>query len=154
MKSSQKRLLLSALSPNTRIRPQPVKNTFVTNFSSEENLSTWFEKIHRTETLVVWASYQVRKIVDCACAGIAGKVFPATNFKGNRGLAIDMHHGTCVTHMLWCMSGSVTRGGEKNSIPGACATCNFVYMARVPLCNIMQRMFSLCRLRSFEQCLS
>ena len=24
-----------------------------------------------------------------------------------------MHHGTCVTHMPWCMSGSLTRGGGK-----------------------------------------
>ena len=23
-----------------------------------------------------------------------------------------MHHGTCVTHMPWCMSGSLTRGGQ------------------------------------------
>ena len=23
-----------------------------------------------------------------------------------------MHHGTCVTHVMWCMSGSLTRGGE------------------------------------------
>ena len=22
----------------------------------------------------------------------------------------DMHHGTCVTHVLWCMPGSLTRG--------------------------------------------
>ena len=37
-----------------------------------------------------------------------------------------MHHGTCVTHMPWCMSGSLTRGGGENSpgIPGACATYN------------------------------
>ena len=27
-----------------------------------------------------------------------------------------MHHGTCVTHVSWCMSGSLTRaGGEKRS---------------------------------------
>ena len=25
-----------------------------------------------------------------------------------------MHHGTCVTHMPWCMSGSLTRGGGEN----------------------------------------
>ena len=25
-----------------------------------------------------------------------------------------MHHGTCVTHVLWCMSGSVARGGGGN----------------------------------------
>ena len=45
-----------------------------------------------------------------------------------------MHHGTCVTHMPWCMSGSLTRGGGENvlSIPGACATRNFTYLARGP----------------------
>ena len=26
-----------------------------------------------------------------------------------------LHHGTCVTHMPWCMSGSLTRGGGENS---------------------------------------
>ena len=36
----------------------------------------------------------------------------------------SMHHGTCVTHMPWCMSGSLTRDGEENvpSIPCACVT--------------------------------
>ena len=34
-----------------------------------------------------------------------------------------MHHGTCVTHVPWCMSGSLTLGGWENvpGIPGACA---------------------------------
>ena len=43
-----------------------------------------------------------------------------------------MHHGTCVTHVPWCMSGSVTRHGGENvpGIPGACATLNFTYLAR------------------------
>ena len=38
-----------------------------------------------------------------------------------------MYHGTCVTHVPWCMSVSLTRGGEGNvpGIPGACATRNF-----------------------------
>ena len=31
-----------------------------------------------------WASYQMRKIAGCACAGNAGNVSPATDFKGNR----------------------------------------------------------------------
>ena len=33
-----------------------------------------------------------------------------------------MHHGTCVTHVPWCMSGSLTRGGGENvpGIPGIC----------------------------------
>ena len=45
-----------------------------------------------------------------------------------------MHHGTCVTHVPWCMSGSLTRGGGKNvpGTPGACATRNFTYLVRGP----------------------
>ena len=31
-----------------------------------------------------WASYQIRKIAGCACAGNAGNVSPATDFKWNR----------------------------------------------------------------------
>ena len=30
-----------------------------------------------------WASFQIRKIAGCACAGNAGNVFPATDLKGN-----------------------------------------------------------------------
>ena len=33
---------------------------------------------------LTWASYQIRKIVGCACARNAGNIFPATDFKGNR----------------------------------------------------------------------
>ena len=35
-----------------------------------------------------------------------------------------MHHDTCVTHMPWRMSGSLTRGGGENvpGIPGVCTT--------------------------------
>ena len=45
-----------------------------------------------------------------------------------------MHHGTCVTHVPWCMSGSLTRGGGENvlDIPVACATRNFAYLVRGP----------------------
>ena len=49
----------------------------------------------------------------------------------------DMHHGTCVTHVPWCMSGSLNRSGGENvpGIPGACATRNFTYLARGPWYN-------------------
>ena len=40
-----------------------------------------------------WASYQIIKTVGCACAGNAGNVFPATNFRGNRQLATP----ACIT---------------------------------------------------------
>ena len=72
----------------------------------------------------VWASYQIRKITGCACAGNAGNVFPCRRFQ-RKPLVSDpgMHHGTCVTHVLWCMSGSLTCGDRENvpGIPGACA---------------------------------
>ena len=43
-----------------------------------------------------------------------------------------MHHGTCVTDVSWCMSGSPTRSGGENvpAIPGA--TRNFMYLVRGP----------------------
>ena len=45
-----------------------------------------------------------------------------------------MHHVTCVTHVPWCMSGSITRRCEENvpGIPVACTTRNFAYLARRP----------------------
>ena len=41
-----------------------------------------------------WASYQIRKIVGCTCAGSAGNVFPTADFKGNRIIA--MHVGIAI----------------------------------------------------------
>ena len=73
---------------------------------------------------VAWASYQIRKIAGCACAGNAGNVSPRRRFQ-RKPLVGDpgMHHGTCVTHVPWCMSGSLTCGDGENvpGIPGACA---------------------------------
>ena len=53
-----------------------------------------------------WASYQIRKIAGCACAGNAGNVLPRRQFQ-RKPLVSDpgMHHGTWVTHVPWCMSG-------------------------------------------------
>ena len=71
-----------------------------------------------------WASCQIRKIAGCACAGNAGNVFPGRRFR-RKPLVSDpgMHHGTCVTHVPWCMTGSLTCGDGENvpGIPGACA---------------------------------
>ena len=52
------------------------------------------------ERFAQWASYQIRKIAGCACAGNAGNVFPRRRFQ--RKLLVSdpgMHHGTCVTHV-------------------------------------------------------
>ena len=62
--------------------------------------------------------------------------FPCHRLEG-KPLVSDpsMHHGTCVTHVPWCMSGSLTRGGGENvpGIPGACTTRDFTYLVRAPL---------------------
>ena len=68
-----------------------------------------------------WASCQIRKLTGFACAGSVGNVFPPTDFK--------------VTHVPWCMSGSLTRGGGEN-VPGSpytCTTHSLAYLVRDPL---------------------
>ena len=47
----------------------------------------------------------------------------------------DTHHGTCVTHVPWCMTGSLTSDflwsrwpGNVPSIPGECTAHNFTYL--------------------------
>ena len=100
--------------------------------SQSESLSGF--KGHR-QSYAQWASCQIRKIAGCACAGNAGNVFPRGRLQ--RKLLVsdpDMHHGTCVTHVPWCMSGSLNRGGGENvpGIPGACAKRNITYLARGP----------------------
>ena len=46
----------------------------------------------------------------------------------------SMHHDTCVTHVPWCMSRSLIRGGGEDvpGIPGSCAIGNFTYLVRGP----------------------
>ena len=107
---------LSSMEPYSVIRPQWFKHLKVITCDAHP-----------------WASYQIRKIACCAWAGNAWNVSPATDFK-RKPLVSDpgMHHATCVTHVPWCMSGSLTRGGGENvpGIPGACATRNFTYLLR------------------------
>ena len=52
-----------------------------------------------------------------------------------------MHHGTCVTHVPWWMSGSLTSDGGENvpdipGIPGAYTTRNFAYLAKGPWTDV------------------
>ena len=52
----------------------------------------------------------------------------------------DIQHGTWITHMPWCTSGSLTRGGGENvaGISGACTTRNFTYLAKGP-CSVRSK---------------
>ena len=45
-----------------------------------------------------------------------------------------MHHGTCVTHVPWCMPRSLSHGSGESvpGIPGVCATRNSTYLVRGP----------------------
>ena len=75
-----------------------------------------------SDRIVSWASCQIRKIAGCACAGNAGNVFTCHRLQRKPVVGDPcMHHGTCVTHVPWYMSGSLTRGGGENvpDIPGA-----------------------------------
>ena len=50
-----------------------------------------------------WASSQIRKLSCCACTGIAGNFSPSPWVNDS-----EMYHGTCVKHVSWCMTGSLT----------------------------------------------
>ena len=54
-----------------------------------------------------------------------------------------MHHGTCVLHGPWCMSGSLNSGGGKNvpGIPGACAQRNCMYVAKAHAVHTSQHIY-------------
>ena len=52
-----------------------------------------------------WASYQIHNI-----AGAHAPEMPGTFSPQPRVSDPDMHHGTCVTHVPWCMPGSLASG--------------------------------------------
>ena len=83
-----------------------------------------------------WASCQIRKIVGCACTANAGNVFHFNDFKRNASQHPGMYHSTRVTHVPWCMSGSLPHGGGENvpGIPGA--KLNFTYLVRGSLTKL------------------
>ena len=50
-----------------------------------------------------WASYQIRQIAGAHAPGMPGMFSPPSDTSDP-----DMHHGTCVTHVPWCMPESLT----------------------------------------------
>ena len=57
---------------------------------------------------------------------------PGTFSPQPRNSDAGIHHGTCIMHVPWCMTVSLTRGflwsrwrGKRSGIPGACETHNF-----------------------------
>ena len=52
-----------------------------------------------------WASCQIREIAGAHAPGMPGIFSPSPQVSDP-----DMHHGTCVTHVPWCMPGTLTTG--------------------------------------------
>ena len=52
-----------------------------------------------------WASCQIRKSAGTHAPGMPGTFSPPPRLSDP-----DMHHGTCGTHVPWCMPGSLTSG--------------------------------------------
>ena len=65
-------------------------------------LTTEDTRIHRP---CQWASCQIRKIAGAHAPGMPGMFSPSPQVSDP-----NMHHGTCVTHVPWCMPGSLTSG--------------------------------------------
>ena len=80
------------------------------------NLSCLLVSYGALAYILLAASYQIRKLAGCACAGNAGSVFPATDFSW---LAIP----ACITARA---SRTCRDGKNVPGIPGACATCSCV----------------------------
>ena len=75
-----------------------------------------------------WASYQIRKIAGCACAGNAGNVFPATAGKRSRHASRHVRDARAVMHAgiaNYRFPLKSVVGENVPGIPGACATRNF-----------------------------
>ena len=82
-----------------------------------------------------WAMGQIRKI-DTQNCGLrmrreCREPFPRHQLQ-RKPLVSD--HGTCVTHVPWCMSGSVTRRwrGKRSRHSRRMRNMQFLYLARVP----------------------
>ena len=82
------------------------------------------------------ASYQIRKTAGAHAPGMPGTFSPPPRVSDP-----DMHHGMCVTHVPWCMSGSQTcgllwsrwRGKRSRHSRRMRTTCTFTYMVRGPM---------------------
>ena len=96
----------------TALSGASVQYTFVpTNTDINSNV-TWLRICPPIGSLPVavsnggaWASCQISKIAGCAGTGNAGNVFPSPWDSD-----ADMHQGKCLTHVPWCMPGSLTSG--------------------------------------------
>ena len=96
------------LSEMTRIKTfnQSINQCDFVGWAPKMSVYLWIRCSHRKHSaLIMTSSCQIHKIVGCACAGNAGKVFPPTAGLRSR-------------HVPWCMSGSRTSGFLLKSVVG------------------------------------
>ena len=69
--------------------------------------TVWYQLSYtlQSEYREAWASCQIRKIAGAHAPGTPGTFSPPPRVSDT-----DMHHGTCVTHVPWCMQRSLTSG--------------------------------------------
>ena len=68
-------------------------------------LSQSFGVISAVDLVIAWTSCQIRKITGAHAPGMPGTFSPPQRVSDP-----DMHYDTCVTHVPWCMPGSLTSG--------------------------------------------
>ena len=72
--------------------------------AADRQILTGVWLLHHLRTHVLqWASCQIRKIAGAHAPGMPGTFSPSPRVSNP-----DMHHDTCVTHVPWCMPGSLT----------------------------------------------
>ena len=73
---------------------------------SRMNIFIWCcSTTHICHWLMTWTSCQIREIAGAHAPGMPGTFSPLPQVSDP-----DMHHGTCVMHVPWCMPGSLTSG--------------------------------------------
>ena len=104
------------------------------NFFTWKAPYTWGFFLH-TQVLSPCASCQIPKIAYCAWTGMPGTFSPPPWVSDP-----DMHHGTCVMHVPWCMPGSLTSGFHWSRCRGKRSQHsrrmrNLTYLVRGPRYN-------------------
>ena len=129
------------------------------------SLSVWLSKISNTFTVTTrsprdfaesrrpWATYQIRKIAGCACAGNARNVSPATAGYRSRHASRNVRDARAVI-VPWCMPGWPTSGFHwsqwrgKRSRHSRCMRNPQIYLSgKRPMfeCRLTLQMWHQCR---------
>ena len=120
-----------------RYRVLKIKDSSIKTYSCE-NINIGKRKYHRTIPLnhcTFGPLARYAKLRVAYAPGMPGTFSPPPGISDP-----DMHHGTCVTHVSWCMPGSLTSGFLWSRRRGETfpATCNFTYLVRGPRHGTLQ----------------